>query len=164
MHLLNFPFNDYCFRSDNPESVLDYTVEVFTSTLDAYVPSTIKTFSSAKPWFNRGCSKTVRSKERAHIAFNRSPSEATHTSFNSARNRCTSHLRKKKDLYVRRKSSNTANSLTEKSLWSLADNVLNNFFKSIFPPLICADGSIGNTHTEKANLFGSLFSANSSCR
>ena len=161
MHLLDFPFNEYCFRSDNPEEVLGYTVEVFTSTLDAYVPSTTKTFSSAKPWFDRGCSRTVKSKEQAHLNFNRSPSQATHSSFNSARNRCTSQLHKKKDLYVKRKSFNTINSLTEKSFWSLANNVLNNFCKSNFPPLIRADGSIANTPTEKANLFGSLFSANS---
>ena len=28
-HLLDFPFDDYCFRSDNPEVVLKHTVEVF---------------------------------------------------------------------------------------------------------------------------------------
>ena len=140
-HLLDFPFDDYCFRSDNPEVVLKYTVEVFSSTLDAYVPSTVKTFSSAKPWFDRGCSRTVRSKERAHALNEASPSEVNHASFNSARNRCTSQLRRKKFRYVKRKSSNTFHSLTEKSFWSLASQVLNNFCKSNFLHLICTDGS-----------------------
>ena len=38
----------------------------------------------------------------------------------------------------------------------------NNFCNSSFPSLICPDGSIACSPTDKANLFGSYFSANSS--
>ena len=82
-------------------------------------------------------------------------------SFNLARNHCAAQFGKKKDLYVRRTSSNTANFLTEISFWSLANNILNYFCKSNFP-LIHADGCIANTLTKKANIFGSLFLTNSS--
>ena len=130
--------------------------------MEAYVPSTIKSFPPAKPWFDRDCSRSVQTKERAHASYEASRTEFNHTSFKAARNHCTSHLRRKKHLFVKRKTSNTVLSLTEKSFWSLANKVLNNFCKSNFPPLIRTDGSIAITPSEKANLFGSLFSANSS--
>ena len=40
--------------------------------------------------------------------------------------------------------------------------IFNNFCNSSFPSLICSDGSIACFPTDKANLFGSYFSANSS--
>ena len=135
--------------------------EVITSAIEAYVPSTVKTFSPTKPWFDRACSKAVQSKERSHMSFQTSPSPITHTSFNSARNRCTTKLRKRKFSFIKRKTEILNSSPTEKNFWSLANKILNNFCKSNFPPLIRPDGSIACSPTEKANLFGSLFSANS---
>ena len=40
--------------------------------------------------------------------------------------------------------------------------IFNNFCNSSFPSLFCPDGSIACSPTDKANLFGSYFSANSS--
>ncbi|WP_435316582.1 hypothetical protein, partial [Klebsiella pneumoniae] len=66
----------------------------------------------------------------------------------------------KKDFLLRKKHCLTT-SPTDPSFWSLTKNVLNNFCKSNFPPLFKPDGSIAVSPTEKANLFGSLFSTNS---
>ena len=51
---------------------------------------------------------------------------------------------------------------TEKCFWSLSKKIFNNFCNSSFPSLIRPDGSIACSPTDKANLFGSYFSANSS--
>ena len=159
--LLDFPW-DSCFSSRDPNVVTPHITEILTSVMEAYVPSTVKTFSPTKPWFDKACSRTVLSKERAHMSFQSSPSAVTHASFNSARNRCTSRLRKKKFTFIKRKTEILNSSPTEKNFWSLANKILNNFCKSNFPPLIRSDGSIACSPTEKATLFGSLFSSNSS--
>ena len=44
----------------------------------------------------------------------------------------------------------------------LIQKIFNNFCNSSFPSLIRPDGSIAPSPTDKANLFGSYFSANSS--
>ena len=44
----------------------------------------------------------------------------------------------------------------------LIQKIFNNFCNSSFPSLIHPDGSIACSPTDKANLFGSYFSANSS--
>ena len=159
--LLDFPW-DSCFLTRDPNVVTPHVTEILTSVIEAYVPSTVKTFSPTKPWFDRACSRTVLSKERAHMSFQSSPSAVTHASFNSARNRCTSRLRKKKFSFIKRKTEILNSSPTEKNFWSLANKILNNFCKSNFPPLIRPDGSIACSPAEKATLFGSLFSSNSS--
>ena len=51
---------------------------------------------------------------------------------------------------------------TEKCFWSLSKKIFNNFCNSSFPSLIRPDGSIACSPTDKANLFGSYFSSNSS--
>ena len=52
--------------------------------------------------------------------------------------------------------------LLKNVFWSLSKKIFNNFCNSNFPSLICPDGSIACSPTDKANLFGSYFSANSS--
>ena len=160
--ILDFPWDKYCFLNKDANVVAPRVGEVFTSIIEAYVPSSTKSFSPAKPWFDRACSGAVRAKERAHESFLTSPSVGTHASFNSARNRCTSHLRRRKFFFTKRKTSVLNSSPTEKKFWSLANKILKNFCKSNFPPLIRPDGSIACSPTEKATLFGSLFSSNSS--
>src|SRR5678815_2911490 len=81
--------------------------------------------------------------------------------FHSARNRCRDTLRRAKRAFIKRKCANLLGSPTDKSFWPLAKNVSSNFCKSAFPPLIRSDDSVANSPTEKANLFGLLFSSNS---
>ena len=86
----------------------------------------------------------------------------THATFISARNRCSAKLRRARSSFRKRKIDKLNSSPTEKCFWSLSKKIFNNFCNSSFPSLIRPDGSIACSPTDKANLFGSYFSANSS--
>ena len=64
--------------------------------------------------------------------------------------------------FRKRKIDKLNSSHTEKCFWFLCQKIFNNFCNSSFPSLICPDGSITCSPTDKVNLFGSYFSANSS--
>ena len=160
--LYDFPWGDYCFRSRDPSSVATYVTEIMTAGMDAYIPSSIKSFSPSNPWFDRACSLAIQAREHAYQSYQNSPSAASHSAFISARNRCKTIIRRAKHSFVKKKCDNLTASPSNNSFWSLAKNVSNNFCNSSFPPLFRPDGSIACSPTEKATLFGSLFSTNSS--
>ena len=157
----DFPWDDYCFSSQNPNQVALSATEVLVSGMEAYIPSSVKSFSPTKPWFDRSCSSATRARDRAYRAWQNSRSATTHSDFISARNRCKRALRKAKHRFVQKKCDDLTSSPTTNSFWSLAKNVSNNFCNSNFPPLFKPDGSIAVSPLDKATLFGSLFSANS---
>merc|ERR1712002_923990 len=119
-------------------------------------------FSPSNHWFNRACSLAVQARERAYRLYQDSPSASTHSDFISARNRCKATIRRVKHSFIQRKCDNLTLSPSNSAFWSLAKNVSNNFCNSSFPPLIRSDDSITISPSDKANLFGSLFSSNSS--
>ena len=119
------------------------------------------TFSPSNPWFDCACSSAISDREGAHRSYQASPSELTHATFISARNRCSVKLRRARSSFRKRKID-MLNSSTEKCFWSLSKEIFNNFCSSSFPSLIHPDGSKACSPTNKANLFGSYFSANSS--
>ena len=128
----------------------------------AYIPYSLTTFSPSNPWFDQACSSAISDRERAHRSYQASPSELTHATFISARNRCSAKLRRARSSFRKRKIDKLNSSPTEKCFWSLSKKIFNNFCNSSFPSLIRPDGSIACSPTNKANLFGSYFSANSS--
>ena len=128
----------------------------------AYIPYSLITFSPSKPWFDRACSSAISDREGVHRSYQASPSELTHATFISARNRCSAKLRRARSSFRKRKIDKLNSSPTEKCFWSLSKKIFNNFCNSSFPSLIRPDGSIACSPTDKANLFGSYFSANSS--
>ena len=132
------------------------------SGMEAYIPSTTKTFSPTKPWFDHACSLAIQSRERAYRSYKDSPSELSLNIFRSARNRCAIQIRRAKSAFYKQKVEKLSSSPTDKCFWSLAKKLSNNFCNSTFPPLIRSDGSIACSPTDKANLFGSQFSSNSS--
>ena len=87
---------------------------------------------------------------------------STHATFISARNCCSAKLRRASSSFRNRKIDKLNSSPTEKCFWSLSKKIFNNFCNSSFPSLIRPDSSIACCPTDKANLFGSYFSANSS--
>ena len=135
--------------------------EIIAAGMEAYIPSSSKTVSSHNPWFGRPCSEVIAARDRAYHAWNLSKSPDTHFAYISARNHCKAVLCKAKHSFILRKCANLSNSPKEKSFWSLAKNISNNFCKSTFPPLFRSDDTIAVAPTEKATLFGSLFSSNS---
>ena len=157
--LLDFPWGEYCFRSRNPELVAAKVTEVITSGMEAYIPSSVKTFSPSNPWFDCTCYLAVEAEEQAYQSYQASPSAQTHALFISARNHYESHTHRAKDSFHRRKS-NRLTFPTGKNFWSLARKISKNFRNSSFPSLICPDGSVACSPTDKATIFGSLFSSN----
>ena len=156
--LLDFPWNDYCFLTRDPDLVATAVGEVVDSRMRAYIPYSLTTFSPSNPWFDRACSSAISNR-----SYQASPSKLTHATFISARNRCSAKLRKARSSFCKRKIDKLNSSPTEKCFWSLSKKkIFNNFCNSSFPSLIHPDGSIACSPTDKANLFGSYFSANSS--
>ena len=133
--------------------------EVIDSGMRAYIPYSLITFSPSNPWFHRVCS-SISDRKRAHRSYQAS-SEFTHATFIFARNRCCVKIRRACSSSHKRKI-NELNSSTEKCFWSLSKKIFNNFCNSSFPSLIPPDGLIACSPTNKANLFGSHCSANSS--
>ena len=157
--LLDFPWNDYCFRTHDPDLAATVVGEVVDSGMRAYIPYTLITFSP-NPWFDRACSSAISDREGAHQSYQ--ASELTHATFISTRNRCSTKLRRACSAFRKRKIDKLNSSPTEKCFWSLSKKIFNNFCNSSFPSLIRPDGSIACSPTDKANLFGSYFSADSS--
>ena len=160
--LLDFPWNDYCFRTRGPDLAATTVDEVVESGMRAYIPYSLATFSPSNPWFDRACPSAISDREGAHRSYQASPSKLTHTTFISARNRCSAKLRRACSSFPKRKIDKLNSSPTEKCFWSLSKKIFNNFCNFSFPSLIRPDGSIACSPTDKTNLFGSYFSANSS--
>ena len=117
--LLDFPWDDYCFRSGDPDVVAPLVTDVMVAGMEAYVPHSDKTFSPSKPWFDHACSMAVEAKKRAFRSYQSSPSDLTRTAFISARNRCKNKIRRAKASFYKRKVDSLTRSITEKAYWSL---------------------------------------------
>ena len=160
--LLEFPWNNYFFQTRDPDLVATAVGEVVDSGKRAYIPYSLITFSPSNPWFDRVCSSAISDREGAYQSYQASPSELTHATFISARNRRSAKLRRARSSFRKRKTDKLNSSPTEKCFWSLSKKVFNNFCNYSFPSLIHPDGSIACSPIDKANLIGSYFSANSS--
>ena len=95
-------------------------------------------------------------------SYQASPSELNHATFISARYRCSAKLHRPVHLSVKGKLISTTLLLLKNVSGPYPKKIFNNFCNFSFPTLICPDGSIACSPTDKANLFGSYFSANSS--
>ena len=140
--LLDFPWDDYCFRTRDPDLAATAVGEVVDSGMRAYIPYSLITFSPSKPWFDRACSSAISDREGAHRSYQTSPSELTHAAFISARNRCSAKFRRARSSFRKRMIDKLNSSPTEKCFWSLSKKIFNNFCNSSFPSLIRPDGSI----------------------
>ena len=158
--LLDFPLIDYCFQTCDPDLAATAVGEVVGSGMREYIPYSFITFSP-NPWFDRECSSTISDREGARWSYQASPSELTHATVISAGNRCSAKIQRARSSFRKRKTDKL-NSSTEKCFWSLSKKIFSNFFNSSFSSLIRPDGAIACSPTDKANLFGSHFSANSS--
>ena len=108
--LLDFQWDDYCFQTRDPDLVATAVGEVMDSGMRAYIPYSLITFSPSKPWFDRACSSD---REGAHRSYQASPSELTHATFISARNRCSAKLRRARSSFRKRKIDKLNSSPTE---------------------------------------------------
>ena len=148
--LFDFPWNDYCFRTRDPDLAATAVCEVLDSGMRAYIPYSLITFSP-NPWFDRACSSAISDREGVHRSYQASPSELTHAIFISARNRCSTKISRARSSFRKRKIDKLNSSPTETCFWSLPKKkIFNNFCNSSFPSLIRPDNSIACSPTDKA--------------
>ena len=159
-YFFDFPWGEHCFAGRDASDAALRITEVILSGMECFIPSSTKAFSSQK-WFDRSCADACRTRDRAYRAMKLFPSLHSRSVFFSSRNRCKAIIRKAKRTFINKKCADLSLSPTDKSFWSLAKNISNNFTTSSFPPLFRSDHSIANYPTEKATLFASLFSSNS---
>ena len=117
---VDFPRNDYCFRTRDPDPVATAVGEAVDSRMKAYIPYSLITFSPSKTWFDRACSPSISDREGVHRSYQASPSELTHSTFISARNCCSAKLRRARSSFCKRKIDKLNSSPTEKCFWSLS--------------------------------------------
>ena len=67
--LLDFPWDDYCFRTRDPGLEATAVGEVMDSGMRAYIPYSLTTFSPSKPWFDCACSSAISDREGAHRSY-----------------------------------------------------------------------------------------------
>ena len=158
---VNYHWSESCFVSGDASVSAEKVGAVILDGMGRFIPSSTKSFSPQNPWFDGNCSLALRERDNAYREWKNSPSPITLANFHSARNRCRDILRRTKRTFIKRKCADLHGSPTDKNFWPLVKNISNNFCKSAFPPLIRSDGSVANTPSEKANLFGLLFSSNS---
>ena len=90
--LLDFPWNDYCFWTRDPDLVAIAVGEVVDLGMRSYIPYSLITFSPSNPWLDRACSSAISDREGAHRSYQASPSELTHATFISARKCCSAKI------------------------------------------------------------------------
>ena len=128
--LLDFPWNDYCFWTHDPDLAATAVGDVLDSGMRAYFPYSLITFSPSNLQFNRECSSAISDREGAHQSNQVSPFELTHATFISARNRCSAKIRRARSSFRKRKIDKLNSSPTEKCFWSLSKKIFNNFCNS----------------------------------
>ena len=102
---IDFPWNDYCFWTRDPDLAATAVGEVVDSGMRvrAYIKYSLIAFSPSNPWFDRACSSAISDREGAHQSYQASPSELTHATFISARNRCSAKIRRARSSFHKRK-------------------------------------------------------------
>ena len=118
--LLDFPWNDYCFRTRDPDLAATEVAEVVDSGMRAYIPYSLITFSPSNPWFDHACSSAISDRDGAHRLYQASPSELTHATFISAKNCCFAKIRRARSSFHKRKINKLNSSPIEKCFWSLS--------------------------------------------
>jgi hypothetical protein len=96
------------------------------------------------------------------VLLNRIPRLQINKPIASQGKNCTSVIRKAKANFVQRVAAKLVRCpAANKSFWTLAKRVGSNFCTSSFPPLVNSSGEVVDTPHEKAELFASMFAANS---
>ena len=64
--LLDFPWNDYCFRTRDPDLAATVIGEFMDLGMTAYIPNSLITFSPSNPWFDHACSSAISDSKGVH--------------------------------------------------------------------------------------------------
>ena len=126
----------------------------------AYIPYSLITFSPSNTWFDRACSSAISDREGAHHIKLLLLSSLMLPLFLLGIAVLLSFVGLVHLSVIGKLISSTL--LLLKNVSGPYPKKIKNFCNSSFPSFIHPDGSIAYSPTDKANLFGSYFSANSS--
>ena len=132
--LIDFPWNDYCFQTRDPDLAATAVGEVLDSGMRAYIPYSLINFSPSNPWFDRACSSAISDREGAHRSYQASPSELTHATFISARNHCCAKLRRARSSFRKRKIDKLNYTYTVSSPLGSSDHYTFSVTSAFIPP------------------------------
>jgi len=134
--------------------------------MNLFIPSSSKRTSrkqNTSHWMNDICRDALKKKEDAYRLFRSNRSDEHRQQYKIARNKCKTIIKRQRFLHnqkLRREILNQPRN--DRTFWSFAKSVQNNFNETSLPPLICPDDITIVNSLVKANLFGKLFSENSS--
>ena len=114
--LLDSPWNDDYFRTRDPDLEATAVGETVDSGMRTHIPYSLTTFSPSNPWFDHACSSAISDREGVHCPDQSSPSQLTHATYISARNRCFAKIRRARSSFCKRKIDKLNSSSTEKCL------------------------------------------------
>jgi len=166
-------FNDFlsdfdwsvCFRHKNVNTAANVITSTILLGMKLFIPSSSKKISKNKETsslMNDVCRKAIREKDEAFKALKTTRSDESRQHYNKVRNRCKTIIKRQRFLHnqeLKRKIIDLP--ANDRSFWSFAKTVKNNFCESSFPPLLSnnSDKLISDSQ-EKADLFADLFSKN----
>lgn len=158
-----FPWSVTCFAKKSAKEAADNITEVIQCAMEAYIPHTYRVSRpNHKSWFSRECNLARKNKIEAHKKFLQNPTPQTNEVDIKARNNYNKTVNEAKDRFNERMRDKVLSCPNgSRAFWTLAKHVNNNFTDSSFPPLTAGDGSLITSSKEKAELFASTFSANS---
>jgi len=165
----SYPWQQTCFSSGDPSSCAEAVTAVIRQGMEYYIPhSDVAMDGKSRPWYNADCSRAEALKQEAYSAWaearaRKSPNtRKLKRAFNLAAKYCKRTLRRARFDHISRIGAKLASYPPgSKAFWSLAKAVESNFNQPSLPPLLKPDGSLAHAAKEKANLFASLFAANS---
>jgi len=131
-----------------------------------FIPSSVKKLSKKQEktdWINDICRKALKDKEDAFSVYKTIGTNTARDQFKTARNKCKSIIKRQRFLYNQKLKRKTLEQpANNRSFWSFAKKVKNNFCDSTFPPLISDNSATLVTNSqEKANIFARMFASNS---
>ena len=158
----DFSWRDYCLSSGDVSISAERIAEVIVAGMEAYIPFSFKFISVSNILGSIIPALWPFVQGMPHIGHGKNSSSSDpHSAFISARNHCNHVIREVKHSFIQKKCDNLSSFSTNRSFWSLAKSISNNFCRSTFPSLFRSDDTIAVSPTDKATLFGSLFSSNS---
>ena len=129
--------------------------------MDAYIPNRkYRVAPHSSPWFSPACEAAIAHRNHFFRLYQRDRSVDSKALFRQASNRCKRVLESAKLRYCEKtKESITSQKLGSRDFWRIANSVLNRN-KSVIPPLFNGPETLTSA-SDKAKLFGDLFSKNS---
>jgi len=161
--------NSFDWSLNSYDKNVNTATNVITNTIllgmKLFIPSSVKSVSRNKKkssWMNVICRKAINDKDEAFKNYRTNRSEESRKIYNTVRNKCKTIVKTQRFLHDQKLKKKILDlPANDRSFWSFAKSVKNNFCDSSYPPLISENtDTLLSDSQEKADLFAKLFSKN----